>query len=140
MDNIIPESLWTKNSLEPITEPFITKEINRAQRIIEGDNFEIRKTLWDYSNITEMQRKIFEKMRTEILKNEINSFNISVLEPEKYNMFLRNNSRGKIEEIERYIILYYIDQTWSDFLEKIIAVKEGIHLMRYGGISPLINI
>ena len=137
IENIIPDRLWPKGKLEPIVDPFITKEINRAQRIIEADNFDIRKTLWDYSNITELQRKVFEELRLDILRNEINSFDISVLDPEKYKQLQKHNSEEKIREIEKYIILYYIDQTWSEFLEKIIAIKEGIHLMRYGGILPV---
>lgn len=137
LDNIIPERFWPRDSQEAITDIFIAKEINRAQRIIESDNFEIRKTLWDYSNITELQREMFEKLRTDILKSNTNIFNVSVLNSKKYDLLLKNNSLEKIREVEKYIILFYIDQVWSDFLEKVIAIKEGIHLMRYGGIQPL---
>ncbi len=137
LDNIIPERFWPRDSQEAIADHFIAKEINRAQRIIESDNFEIRKTLWDYSNITELQREIFEKLRTDILKSNTSIFNVSVLSSNKYDLLLKNNSLEKIREVEKYVILFYIDQVWSNFLERVIAIKEGIHLMRYGGVQPL---
>ena len=45
----------------------LNTEINRVQRIIEGQNLEIKKTLYKYSVLTEEQRKIFFSKRIEFL-------------------------------------------------------------------------
>jgi preprotein translocase subunit SecA len=50
-----------------LTNKVIRKEIARAQRIIDGQNFEIRKTLWNYSSPIEKQRQVFHNKRKEIL-------------------------------------------------------------------------
>ena len=42
---------------EPIDHPVLRREIARAQRIIEGQNLEIRKTLWRYASVIEEQRR-----------------------------------------------------------------------------------
>ena len=36
---------------EPTTNPVLRREIRRAQRIIEGENLDIRRRLWDYSEV-----------------------------------------------------------------------------------------
>ncbi len=52
---------------EPIDHPVLRAEIARAQRIIEGQNFEIRKTLWRYASVVEGQRREVMAARQAIL-------------------------------------------------------------------------
>lgn len=50
-----------------ITMPLISKQIERAQRGVEAHNFNIRKSLLDYDNVANEQRKVFYQWREEIL-------------------------------------------------------------------------
>jgi len=52
---------------ERIEHPMITRSIERAQKMVEGHNFEIRKNLLEYDNIMNQQRTIVYKKRREIL-------------------------------------------------------------------------
>lgn len=48
----------------------ISKAIERAQRAIEGKNFEIRKNVLQYDDVINEQRKVIYKERNKVLNNE----------------------------------------------------------------------
>ncbi len=50
--NLIPPKLLPKEQDEPLDNPVIRREIARAQRIVEGQNVETRKTLYGYSSVS----------------------------------------------------------------------------------------
>jgi preprotein translocase subunit SecA len=54
---------------EVITHPFVTKAIERAQKRVEGHNFEIRKHLLDYDNVMNQQREVIYALRNEALED-----------------------------------------------------------------------
>ncbi|AZO94081.1 preprotein translocase subunit SecA [Halocella sp. SP3-1] len=55
------------NEGEPIEHKLITRSLERAQKTVEGRNFEIRKTILEYDNIMNKQREIIYKQRREVL-------------------------------------------------------------------------
>src|SRR6185436_877300 len=55
---------------EPLDHPVLRGEIARAQRIIEGQNVEIRKTLWRYASAIEGQRRHVMDARQAFLHGE----------------------------------------------------------------------
>jgi preprotein translocase subunit SecA len=48
---------------EVITHPLVTKSIGRAQRRVEGNNFEARKRLLDYDDVMNQQREVVYDLR-----------------------------------------------------------------------------
>ena len=52
---------------EPIEHPLINRSLERAQKRVEGRNFEIRKSLLQYDDIMNKQREIIYKQRQEVL-------------------------------------------------------------------------
>jgi preprotein translocase subunit SecA len=64
---------------ESIDHPWINKALERAQKRVEGRNFDIRKTLLKFDDVMNDQRKVIFDQRKEILKTNniseiINSF------------------------------------------------------------------
>ncbi len=57
---------------EPIEHNLITNQIAKAQKRVEGHNFEIRKHLLDFDNVMNEQRKVIYKIRKDILNDEGN--------------------------------------------------------------------
>ncbi len=55
---------------EVIEHPWITKALARAQRTVEGHNFDIRKHLLDYDDVMNKQRTIIYDERTQVLEGE----------------------------------------------------------------------
>ncbi len=55
---------------EVLHHPFISKALEKAQKKIEGHNFDIRKTLIKFDDVLNDQRKIIYKKRLELLERE----------------------------------------------------------------------
>jgi preprotein translocase subunit SecA len=55
---------------EVIEHPWVTKAIERAQKAVEGRNFEIRKHLLEYDDVMNKQREIIYAQRRSILEGE----------------------------------------------------------------------
>ncbi len=55
---------------EAIEHPWITKALERAQRTVEGHNFDIRKHLLEYDDVMNKQRTIIYEERTRVLEGE----------------------------------------------------------------------
>lgn len=55
---------------EPIEHPLISRQIEAAQRRVEGQNFDIRKHLLDYDKVMNQQRTAVYKLRNSILDGD----------------------------------------------------------------------
>jgi preprotein translocase subunit SecA len=107
----IEAGLVTGRRDEPIDHPVIRAEIARAQRIIEGQNFEIRKTLSRYASVLEEQRREVMTARQAVLHGE--------------------------EPPAREVMLFLVDRAWREHLALAADLREGIHLVGLGGQDPL---
>jgi preprotein translocase subunit SecA len=118
------ESLGLDPALLPFGEPVEHSSVRRAienvQRIVEGQNLEIRRTLWKYEGLIEQHRREMRARRTEVL-------------------FRRTPGEGgeTMSERERRITLIKIDDLWSDYLAAISELRGGIHWVSWTGKDPL---
>jgi preprotein translocase subunit SecA len=112
------------------------KAIEHVQRIIEGQNLEIRKTLRKYEQIVEQQRKMIQAMRSEALLGAGESL-VEVEEPELYERLCKQFGQQRIAELERLITLTRIDELWSDYLVEVAELRSGIHWVSLAGNDPL---
>ncbi|WP_421757481.1 SEC-C metal-binding domain-containing protein, partial [Clostridium butyricum] len=55
---------------EAIESKMVSKAIENAQKKVEGNNFDIRKTLLGYDNVMNIQREVIYKQRSEVLEGE----------------------------------------------------------------------
>ena len=115
----------------------IRKEIIHAQRIIEGQNFDIRKSLWKYSSLVEMQRRIIQEWREGVLDPAVTPGLLSEKAPDLFALGLKRFGGEKMGETERRLILSSIDRGWSDHLAWVSDTRESIHLVSLGGKTPL---
>ena len=88
---------------ESIDHPWINKAIERAQKKVEGRNFEIRKTLIKFDDVMNDQRQVIFSQRLKILKeksidNVINDFFEEILK----NFDISRNSYRKSND-EKYL-------------------------------------
>lgn len=133
----LPGSVPGKDTQEPITDPRVLREILRAQRIIEDQNYQIRHTLRKYSELVERQRRCLAAMRRQCLETG------SVPE------MIQDGCRAKFRELCQQLgteetsgalvrmCLIGLDRFWADHLAGIEDLREGIHLARFGGREPL---
>jgi preprotein translocase subunit SecA len=55
---------------EAIEHPWVTKAIENAQRKVEAHNFNIRKTLLEYDDVANDQRKVIYEQRNELMETD----------------------------------------------------------------------
>ncbi len=116
---------------------WVNREIDRAQRIIEGQNFDIRKTLWKYSSLVEAQRAIIHRWRQDILEGESSPGILKRNAPRVFASLRTAWGESRLMEFERRIALVRLDLRWADHLASLTDLRESIHLVKVGGQKPL---
>jgi len=85
------------------------------QRLVEGQNLEIRQFLRKYESVVEGQRLEIRQRRQDVL----------------------TGTTPCATELERLVSLATIDDLWSEFLASITDLREGVHWVSWGGRDPL---
>jgi preprotein translocase subunit SecA len=83
-----------------------------VQRLVEGQNLEIRSFLARYEGVVEGERQYIQAQRQAILESE---------QP----------------ELEKRVALTTIDDLWSEFLSAVGELRSGVHWYSWGGRDPL---
>ncbi len=87
---------------EAIEHPWVTKAIENAQRKVEGRNFDIRKSLLEFDDVANDQRKVVYEQRNELLDTNDISETIHVIRDDVY---------GAI--IDEYIPPQSLEEMWD---------------------------
>jgi preprotein translocase subunit SecA len=122
---------------KPIDDPEVTAEIAHVQRVIEGQNLEIRKTLWQYSYVIDRQRHIVHTRRQDLLTGRATGSLLHERAPERYEQLLAQFGPAVLDKVERQITLFHIDRCWTEYLDYVAHIRAGIHLMTPADRSPL---
>ncbi len=88
-------------------------DLDHVQRIIEGQNLEIRHTLAKYEGVMEQHRQEFTERRRAVLIS------------------------GDVGSRTRRITLIKMDDLWSDYLASMAELRGGIHWVSWTGKDPL---
>jgi preprotein translocase subunit SecA len=135
--DVIPAGHRPARQHGPIRDAAVRQAIGRAQRLIEGANFEIRRTLWRYSSMVEQQRQMLCEQRGALLRGDEPLSVCAGEAPEHHAALARAVGAGPLRDAERTLTLVLLDRRWSEHLALIDDIREGIHLQRYGGRLPL---
>jgi preprotein translocase subunit SecA len=133
---LIPPRFMPEPSAEPVVSPIVRREVARAQRIIEGQNLEIRRTLARYSAVVEQQHDLLAAQRAAILHRE-DVPDVWAQAGERRAALVAAAGEAAVDEAERTIVLGCIDRAWRRHLATCADLREGIHLVRLGGQDPL---
>ncbi len=121
----------------PVDDPAVSREIAHVQRVMEGQNLEIRRTLWQYSYVVEQQRRIVHARRQDLLTGEAPDSLLQQRAPDRYRQLLSEIGPETLARVERQVTLFHIDRCWAEHLDHVAHVREGIHLITAGGRRPL---
>jgi preprotein translocase subunit SecA len=120
-----------------VDDPLIRRDIVHAQKVIEGQNFDIRKSLWTYSFLIESQRRIVQKERARILSMGDGTGWLKALPPEFLAKALTCFGPPKWNVIRKRVMLFHLDRCWADHLAALSDVRESIHLVNLAGQEPV---
>ena len=137
LKNLFPQKIRDLSQDDPLTNPMVNREVARSQRVIEGQNFDVRKTLWKYSSLVEEQRKLIHTHRQNILDDKIQFTLLKEKAGNHYSKVRGLIGQEELDKLEKKITLLQIDRFWADHLAMITDVRESIHLVNVGGESPI---
>lgn len=137
IERLIPRKLYPADSDTPLESPVVRREMDRSQRIVEGQAFDIRKRLFEYSRIIEDQRTWIRQWRDEILAGERPPEHLASHCPDRWTELEALLGRRRAREVENRLTLLVIDRCWSDHLTEMQAIRDEIHLVALDGRSPL---
>jgi preprotein translocase subunit SecA len=121
-----------------ITDAAAHRQINHAQRVAEGVDLEIHRNTWRYTRLIERQRNDLLEHRDTVLRTELAAELLEKAEPDRYKELAEKlNDEARLVQVCREIMLYHLDQLWSDHLAFLTDVRESIHLRALAREAPL---
>lgn len=134
---------------EAIQNKFISRSLESAQKKIEGFNFDARKSVLDYDNVLNFQRKKMYERRMNLLTGgaeAIKEYIETQVLPDA-NDFTKSFVNKKVTEMGEetfYLtlkqpVLQTIDLFWVDHLEAMDHLRSSVNLRSYGQKDPLVE-
>ncbi|MPY97840.1 MAG: accessory Sec system translocase SecA2 [Actinophytocola sp.] len=133
----VPDGLAADEDTGEITDPAAVRHLNHAQRVVEGANQEIHRNTWRYTRLIERQRTDLLTFRDEVLLTDTAAELLHTQAPERYDELAERLSEETLAQVCREIMLYHLDQLWSDHLAFLADVRESIHLRALGKETPI---
>lgn len=124
---------YSQSQEEPIDNPIAIKDVDMAQRIVQGYNSDTRRQLWKYSYIIEQQRRIIHSRHRAILSDQASTSLLAEKGFQRYSQF----DKGILRKVEKQLTLFYINKHWAEYLDYIGSIRESIHLVVIGKKNPL---
>jgi len=126
-----------EDSDQPLDDTEVSDKVAHIQRVVEGECFEIRRTLRKYAEVLETQRKTISERRRSWLLNDSPTYILPERAAQRYNDLAARFGPATLQQVERQITLSQIDHCWSDHLAQIAEIRESIYLVSMGGLDPL---
>jgi preprotein translocase subunit SecA len=111
-------------------------DIDSVQRTTEGQNLEIRETLWKYYCTVEDHRSEVYSLRREILLSPGWSVR-SMLPDEQCRELVEAIGAEALETAGRQVALAVIDDLWADYLANVNELRDGMLWASWTGADPL---
>ncbi|WP_373230904.1 DEAD/DEAH box helicase [Cohnella sp.] len=114
IEKALPAAYRSIKQDEPLEDSIFNKKMDHIQRVVMGQNFQIRKDLNRYSDMVEEQRRMQHEKREAVLVNT-----------------------DSLSSTERRVKLYHMDRAWADHLAYVSYIREGIHLESLANRNPI---
>ncbi|MDT8909306.1 accessory Sec system translocase SecA2 [Amycolatopsis sp. PS_44_ISF1] len=134
----IPEGIGSDSETGEITDQAAHRQINHAQRVAEGVDLEIHRNTWRYTRLIERQRAELLEHRDQVLRTGLAAEGLEKAHPEKFaELKAKLDDQDRLEQLSREVLLFHVDQLWSDHLAYLTDVRESIHLRALARETPL---
>jgi preprotein translocase subunit SecA len=112
--------------------------IDHAQKVSEGVQLEIHRNTWRYTRLIEHQRKVLLEYRDELLTTDLAATTLASQAEERWAELTESVDDEKVlEEAARQIMLFHLDQRWTEHLAFLADVRETIHLRALAKETPI---
>ena len=126
---------------EAIEHVWVTRAIENAQRKVEARNFDIRKQLLEYDDVSNDQRKVIYQQRDELLASgdmleSVTAMRDDVLRASVAQYMPPGSEPPVMRQYERAVMLQSFDSHWREHLSALDHLRQGIHLRSYAQKNP----
>ncbi len=114
---------------EPLTNPAFARAIIHTQKVVEGQRFDAKVTLFKYAAIVEDQRLLVYRKRDRIL---LGAASLSLLEkedPARYGELVSLVGEDEFRRAERLIELFVMNQCWADHLLFLDSLQDEVQMI-----------
>lgn len=112
--------------------------VDHAQKVAEGVQLEIHRNTWRYTRLIEHQRKVLLEYRDEMLTTDLAATSLASQASERWEELTDEIDDEKVlEDVARQIMLYHLDQRWTEHLAFLADVRETIHLRALAKETPI---
>jgi preprotein translocase subunit SecA len=137
---LVPTKLLPDAGTEDaITHPAVLREIERSQRIVEGQYGDIRARLLRYSQLIESQREDLQKLRQETLLGRSEPDAVRRRSAERWQDLSAKYGEELLRSIVKRITLLAVDSLWRDHLDRMEALRDGVLFVQFDGRQPLVE-
>ena len=139
LNDRVPQRTIYGERKDTLNSKVLRRAIAHSQRVIEGQNFDIRDALWRFSRIVEYQRRNISEKRREILWMKTDLTLLREYATSSWDQAIRDVGEAVLRDIERRLTLLSIDECWSEHIERVGDIQESVHLSQIGGLDPMIE-
>lgn len=133
LTELLPAKHKPQPTEEPIEDKILKREVERIQRISEGDAFDARARLLKFTMIGEKHREQIFASRSRFLREQ----SPNIWENLKgYKEALKIYGEPLLIDLQRRTVVAAVNRFWSEYLEYTEYIRRGIHLVEVGGKSP----
>jgi preprotein translocase subunit SecA len=100
---------------DAIESKMVSKSIENAQKKVEGNNFDVRKTLLGYDDVMNKQREVIYKQRAQVLEGETLKEQVQQMMEEVVNSAVESHISG-------------VEDTFDDELKQLVSYVEDLYL------------
>lgn len=125
----IPERLRDARQKEPLMNPAYLKAILHTQKVVEGQLFDAKVTLFKYAAIVEDQRRLVHQKRKKILLGEAQLPVLETDDPLVYDKLLRQVGETEFRRAERLIALYAMNRCWANHLLFLDSLQDEVQMI-----------
>lgn len=125
-----------EKSDQPITDKAVLREVERIQRISEGDLLDMRSRMLRFTTISEKHHDIIFTARKKYMNGESEPTFWQTEDPELYEQVCERFGTKAVEKLQRDTILAVLTDCWCDYIEFTVTLRQGIHLTAIAGKSP----
>ncbi|MCT2587383.1 accessory Sec system translocase SecA2 [Actinophytocola gossypii] len=120
-----------------LEDPTTQRFVDHAQKVSEGVQLEIHRNTWRYTRLIEHQRKVLLEHRDELLTTDLAVTELAALCPERWEELTEEHSEETLQLAARQIMLYHLDERWTEHLAFLADVRETIHLRALAKETPI---
>ncbi|MBI4948289.1 preprotein translocase subunit SecA [Candidatus Berkelbacteria bacterium] len=132
-----------------INNPLLSRAIEQAQSRVEGHNFDIRKQLVEYDDVTNKQRSAIYRRRQQVLSSRsLSDFKLLLSEIEslfndeqlaEFKKRIKGVPEEIVHDVLKAVSLRSIDVLWVEHLKNLENLRESIGLRGYSQKDPIVE-